>query len=170
MLPPSPDEGERRANRFRATADAVSIGSPHPIARGPAEYQQAGLTAGISLAWATAQIRQPPTPAAAAKPRSWFEPPASPADWGADSALARPGPAIAPPAQVIDPPAPVIDRPSVTANNRGLAYVRPLLLIAILTVQALLSLRLVWSNSAYVDEATYLWAGHLEIAHWLHGG
>jgi hypothetical protein len=31
-----------------------------------------------------------------------------------------------------------------------------------------LSLKLVWSNSAYIDEATYLWAGHLEIAHWLH--
>jgi 4-amino-4-deoxy-L-arabinose transferase-like glycosyltransferase len=44
-----------------------------------------------------------------------------------------------------------------------------LLLIAVLTVQVVLSLRLVWSNTAYVDEATYLWAGHLEIAHWLHG-
>lgn len=44
-----------------------------------------------------------------------------------------------------------------------------LLLIAVLTIQAVLSLRLVWSNTAYVDEATYLWAGHLEIAHWLHG-
>ena len=30
-------------------------------------------------------------------------------------------------------------------------------------------LRLVWSNTAYIDEATYLWAGHLEIAHLLHG-
>ncbi len=33
----------------------------------------------------------------------------------------------------------------------------------------MLSLRLVWTNTAYIDEATYLWAGHLEIAHWLHG-
>jgi 4-amino-4-deoxy-L-arabinose transferase-like glycosyltransferase len=44
-----------------------------------------------------------------------------------------------------------------------------LCLIGILTLQAVLSLRLVWNNSAYIDEATYLWAGHLEIAHWLHG-
>ena len=132
----------------------------------------------ISLAWATAQIRQPPmptpAPTPAAQPRSWFEPPASATatatDWDAGSAIARPAPAIARPALVIDPPAPITDRPSVPASNRGLAYVRPLLLIAILTVQALLSLRLVWSNSAYVDEATYLWAGHLEIAQWLHGG
>jgi 4-amino-4-deoxy-L-arabinose transferase-like glycosyltransferase len=42
-------------------------------------------------------------------------------------------------------------------------------LVAILAVQAGLSLRLVWSNTAFVDEATYLWAGHIEWAHLLHG-
>lgn len=42
-------------------------------------------------------------------------------------------------------------------------------LMAICAVQAALSLSLVWSNTAYVDEAYYLWAGHLEMAHWLHG-
>ena len=45
----------------------------------------------------------------------------------------------------------------------------PLPLVAILIAQAALSLRLVWSNTAYTDEALYLWAGHLELAHWLHG-
>jgi Dolichyl-phosphate-mannose-protein mannosyltransferase/Glycosyl transferase family 2 len=40
---------------------------------------------------------------------------------------------------------------------------------AICAVQAALSLTLVWSNTAYTDEANYLWVGHLEIAHWLHG-
>ena len=44
----------------------------------------------------------------------------------------------------------------------------PLLLI--LGVQAGLSLRLVWANTASGDEALYLWAGRLELAHWLHGG
>jgi 4-amino-4-deoxy-L-arabinose transferase-like glycosyltransferase len=39
----------------------------------------------------------------------------------------------------------------------------------ILIVQAALSLRLIWSNTAFPDEALYLWAGHLEWAHWLHG-
>ena len=43
------------------------------------------------------------------------------------------------------------------------------LLLAVLAVQALLTLRLVRADTAYVDEATYLWAGHLEWAHWLHG-
>lgn len=49
--------------------------------------------------------------------------------------------------------------------------VRPatLLLLVILTVQAVLSLQLVRSNTAFTDEALYLWAGHLEWAHWLHG-
>jgi hypothetical protein len=40
---------------------------------------------------------------------------------------------------------------------------------AICAVQTALSLTLVWSNTAFTDEAEYLWAGHLEISHWLHG-
>ena len=36
-------------------------------------------------------------------------------------------------------------------------------------MQAALSLALVWSNTAYIDEADYLWVGHLVIRHWLHG-
>lgn len=39
----------------------------------------------------------------------------------------------------------------------------------VLAIQAALSLRLIWSNTAFQDEALYLWAGHLEWAHWLHG-
>src|ERR1700728_3089828 len=42
-------------------------------------------------------------------------------------------------------------------------------LLTVLGVQAALSLKLVWSNSAFQDEALYLRAGHLELAHWLHG-
>lgn len=42
-------------------------------------------------------------------------------------------------------------------------------LAGILVIQAGLSLRLVWSTTAYQDEALYLWAGHLEWAHWRHG-
>ncbi len=42
-------------------------------------------------------------------------------------------------------------------------------LTAICAVQATLSLSLVWSNTAYIDEADYLWVGRLELAHWLHG-
>jgi hypothetical protein len=42
-------------------------------------------------------------------------------------------------------------------------------LVAVLVVQAGLSLRLVRADTAFVDEATYLWAGHLQWANWLHG-
>ncbi|MGA2539540.1 MAG: hypothetical protein ABSF53_26270, partial [Terracidiphilus sp.] len=42
-------------------------------------------------------------------------------------------------------------------------------LTAILAVQAGLSLTLVWSNTAFDDEADYLSLGHYLIAHWLHG-
>ena len=42
-------------------------------------------------------------------------------------------------------------------------------LVAVLVVQAALSLRLVGADTAFEDEATYLWAGHLEWANWLHG-
>jgi hypothetical protein len=42
-------------------------------------------------------------------------------------------------------------------------------LVAVLLAQAGLSLRLVRADTAFQDEAAYLWAGHLEWAHWLHG-
>jgi putative flippase GtrA len=45
----------------------------------------------------------------------------------------------------------------------------PWSLVVILAAQATMSLRLMWTNTAFLDEATYLFAGHVEIAHWLHG-
>ena len=41
-------------------------------------------------------------------------------------------------------------------------------LFAVLGVQAVLTLRFLWSNTAFQDEALYLRAGHLEWARWLH--
>jgi hypothetical protein len=40
---------------------------------------------------------------------------------------------------------------------------------AICAVQAAISLSLVWSNTAFRDEADYLWLGRLELSHWFHG-
>ncbi len=42
-------------------------------------------------------------------------------------------------------------------------------LAAICAVQAVLSLSLVWSNTAFTDEADYLWVGRLLLAHWRNG-
>jgi hypothetical protein len=39
----------------------------------------------------------------------------------------------------------------------------------VLLVQLLLSIRLLRADTAFEDEASYLWAGHLEWSHWLHG-
>jgi hypothetical protein len=57
------------------------------------------------------------------------------------------------------------------ARQRGLSRAlaaRRWPLLAILAVQAVLSLRLVWSNTAFQDEGLYLWSGHLELSHLLH--
>ncbi|MGI9007434.1 MAG: glycosyltransferase family 39 protein [Streptosporangiaceae bacterium] len=43
------------------------------------------------------------------------------------------------------------------------------LMVVILAVQAALSAVFLHANTAFGDEALYLWAGHLEWAHWLHG-
>ncbi|HEX9065350.1 MAG TPA: glycosyltransferase family 39 protein [Streptosporangiaceae bacterium] len=42
-------------------------------------------------------------------------------------------------------------------------------LVAVLAVQTLLTVRLLRADTAFQDEALYLWAGHREIAHLLHG-
>jgi 4-amino-4-deoxy-L-arabinose transferase-like glycosyltransferase len=54
-------------------------------------------------------------------------------------------------------------------RGRGLAVLGGWPLLVVLAVQAVLSLRLVRADTAFQDEATYLWAGHLQWAHWLHG-
>ncbi len=54
-------------------------------------------------------------------------------------------------------------------SRRDRFSVAALGLFLVLAVQAVLSLRLVWSNTAFLDEATYLYVGHVEIAHWLTG-
>ena len=80
----------------------------------------------------------------------------------------------APPAQ-LSPDASASTRPGerrqqkTARSSRKFAHVPWLFLIAILTVQAVLSLRLIWTNTAFLDEATYLFGGHVEIEHWLHG-
>ena len=81
----------------------------------------------------------------------------------------------APVVQAVTPLAPpaALARATTGGKKRRFSRLRlatgPWPLACILVIQAGLSLRLVWSNTAYQDEALYLWAGHLEWAHWLHG-
>ena len=64
---------------------------------------------------------------------------------------------------------PLPEAPPRAGRLRAALAAIPWPLFAVLAVQAGLSLRLVWTNTAFEDEALYLWAGHLEWAHWLHG-
>ena len=68
-------------------------------------------------------------------------------------------------------PADVAGRPASRPDRRisGWKFPRSWPLLAVLIVQAALSLRLVRADTAFQGEALYLWAGHLQWAHWLHG-
>jgi Dolichyl-phosphate-mannose-protein mannosyltransferase len=69
--------------------------------------------------------------------------------------------------------APVLPSETAGARRHGraakLRVPASLALLAVLAIQAALSLRLVRADTAFEDEATYLWAGHLEWANVLHG-
>lgn len=57
-----------------------------------------------------------------------------------------------------------------TDNDGGIAAAWPAWsLLAVLALQAVLSLRLIRADTAFQDEALYLWAGHREWANLLHG-
>jgi hypothetical protein len=88
--------------------------------------------------------------------------------------------AYSPVALMPPPPGPPPSLPGWASIEQGSrqpgADIRPrfaglpgLPLLVILTIQVVLSARLLGSNSAFNDEALYLWAGRLEWSHWLHG-
>ena len=158
--------------RRRRQADAAAT---ETMARDFAESQQTGLAAVIAVAKATA-------PLPAIDPGAeWPVLPAAPQDQAVSAAPVRPAPDSASETWLTDRPrAPGNPcRPSAVAaeakqrrraSQAGrLALLRWPLLLTILATQAVLSLRLMWSNTASLREATYLSAGHVEIAHWLHG-
>jgi hypothetical protein len=55
------------------------------------------------------------------------------------------------------------------ARHPGRAAAGALPLLAVLAAQVGLAVPLLRANTAFGDEALYLWTGHLEWAHWLHG-
>jgi len=65
-------------------------------------------------------------------------------------------------------------QPVTTSQSRLATAVRdvvavPWPLFALLAAQAILSLRLVWANTAFTDEGTYIWAGRIELWHLIDG-
>jgi Dolichyl-phosphate-mannose-protein mannosyltransferase len=88
----------------------------------------------------------------------------------------RPEPRIFEPPAAAD--APPVRRPARAAKTaetaepgvlERLLNIRGWPLVVILAIQAALSLRLVWSATAFLDEGEYLTVGRLELAHFLHG-
>ncbi len=82
------------------------------------------------------------------------------------------GHATRPPAEAYVPAAAPADE--TPASHRSPRTVRARVpgnwpLLAILAVQTILSFRLIGADTAFQDEALYLWAGHLEWARVLHG-
>jgi hypothetical protein len=65
------------------------------------------------------------------------------------------------------PHTPILQSLRAPRPSRRLAHLTrpPWPLLAVLMAQAGLSLRLIWSNTAYQDEGLYLWTGRLEITH-----
>jgi hypothetical protein len=175
-LPPATENG-KHANGFQATTDSAIIGLPDPIARDFAESQQAGLNALISFAKAEALTFPPgvspfaprPEPSASGRVRE-----AVAATSGSGAVSARTGQVIDRPIGLVRPaPAPPARLPSTEAQTGGARASRwttkvPWPLLAILSIQVIMALRLIWSNTAYIDEATYLYAGSQELGHWLH--
>jgi Dolichyl-phosphate-mannose-protein mannosyltransferase len=138
------NEDKKRSGGSQATTKSAANGSWDMIARDSAESPQAGLVT---------MIRFP------------------------KSVPAQPYPAVEPPAPLASlrdqarrlTRAETERKERKIQNSYGFGHVPWLCLVVILTIQAVLSLRLVWSNTASLGEATYLLIGHAEIEHWLHG-
>jgi hypothetical protein len=142
VLPVPPDD-EQHVTEVQARADPAASDSPDVNGPDFAESQRSGLVAALSMAQVDAPLRPAPR------------------------VETRPVPA---PGQRLPAPGEQPHRERRRLWNSGsFVYLELPLLIVILTIQAVLSLRLVWSNTAFRDEAIYLSAGHVEIEHWLHG-
>src|SRR6266487_2035335 len=161
-----------------------AVAAPQALNGEFARSQQAGLNAIISLASPPTSANGTATRAPASHPLTTRAPAGQPPTSGAPAG--QPPTTGAPAGQPPTTGAPAGQPPTTRAGaNRTPATggstgrSRPehrfwhlpglSLMVVILTTQAVLSLRLLHASTAFGDEALYLWAGHLELAHWLHG-
>jgi len=63
---------------------------------------------------------------------------------------------------------PAAERPAGPPGLERLLNLRGWPVALVLVIQAVFSLRLIWSATAFIDEGEYLTVGHLELAHFLH--
>jgi 4-amino-4-deoxy-L-arabinose transferase-like glycosyltransferase len=149
--PADPETGRKHPRRFRGTAGSATVDLPEAISLDFAEPQQVRIAATAHLAEAGLPRSGPAAQPDLRQPQFLAPGP----EWDTGAATAGHDQAV--------------PLTASAGDRRRPAQLAILGLIVILTVQVILCLRLVWSNTAYIDEATYLWAGHLEIAHLLHG-
>jgi hypothetical protein len=180
---PAADD-EEPSQGFRVPAYAATLPSQNGDSGGFAQSQRAGLAAMFRIAEADA----PPRPVLAAEPgAAQPEPSSSPKSQVVPATLVRQATPVTPPISAPERPGTSVpsasrsagrsqtrgtqtdQEPRAAGNSSRFGYAPRLLLAVILTVQACLSVRLLNANTAFQDEALYLWAGHLEWAHWLHG-
>jgi Dolichyl-phosphate-mannose-protein mannosyltransferase len=173
---PRPGDGETPANGIPVPAGAATPGPPD-VAGSPdvADGAPAAVSPATGASFAGAASFYAPRDALAERISSLAGTAADQRQAaGLIALLSLGGPAA--PAGAIAPVAPPeaatpagATAPAGTpAPARGRFSV-PLPLLLILTAQAVLAASLIHANSAFQDEALYLWAGHLEIAHLLHG-
>ena len=177
--------GREWAVRFQHAPSSSAADPSAAPAGGFVASQQAGLAAAIGLA---KDGSGPDAPAEFRPPRPPPIPAPSSQSFPAVPGLIRPRSVRPTPVAVMSPPkasaaaGPAASETpgSVPAGTRGddkrgmarrdaYAFGEFPLVMAILTAQAVLSLRFIWSNTAFHDEAVYLSAGHVEIEGWLHG-
>ena len=147
-----------RWNAQRIVVAAVSLAAFWLLARAGAPWRAANVA--VTLAF---------TPVQYAVGHAWSFAPYRPGD-AVSSTTARPVPgAGARPLEEAGPDSGPEVAPRSQAGSTWASSLAPLGLYGVLAVQAVLSLRLIWSNTAFLDEATYLYVGHVELAHWLTG-
>jgi hypothetical protein len=168
---PPPFDDEKCASGFQAAAGA-RVSSSGALAGGFTELQQAGLAAMIGLA----RVDANPLPAVRhSGPRA--SAPGRAADTAPAQAevIALTAPGKNEPIADARTPRVLPDRLPTTGAHAGGTRVPswhtrvPWPLVAILAVQVVMAARLIWSNTAFTDEATYLYAGSQELRHWLYG-
>jgi len=158
-----PEDHEKPGNGFRVPA-YLAQQSHNGVSADFAGSQQARLRAVVGVTKAATPTSEP-----VIIPPLYA--PANGSDRASDATLTQQARGLEALLSLALPAKPAMPTPGVTQfpirARRRLAI--PLPLVVILTVQTILSARLLRANTAFGDEALYLWAGHLEWSHWLHG-
>ena len=179
LVEPSPqDDCQGHTEESEYTPSSVPITPADTTGRSFAESQQAGLAAALRLASSAAGRGEASATTDLALPSHSS---ALPADTAPDLATIGAGSAATQPTQVTDQ-VKTAASPAVSTTDDLLTTVTetpkarwasltriPWPLAVILIIQACMAMRLVWSNTAFIDEATYLYTGSQELRHWFLG-